>query len=141
MQLYILDKEPSKSANLVPNKYKFKMLLELGQMISTLTNNGVYKPIKQGKELVCWIGKHKSWTRIYFETLLRWSENNINMKYETREKLLKIYESLTEDGHTEPEVAYFRYKEGYPSNIPSKSLLDIDRCIINYQNYLDWKLK
>ena len=58
MQLYILDKNPIRSAIKIPEKYRFKMLLELAQMVSTLTGS-VYKPVKQGKKLVSWINHHR----------------------------------------------------------------------------------
>lgn len=54
MMLLILDRNPVKSALLVPDKLKFKQLLELAQMISTITGS-VYKPVRQGKEIQEWI--------------------------------------------------------------------------------------
>lgn len=51
MMLIILDKNPLKSAELVPDKIKFKQLIELGQLICSAGISDVYKPIKQGKEL------------------------------------------------------------------------------------------
>ena len=66
MQLYILDKNPIISANLIPDKYKFKMLIELGQLICSVGLSNVYKPIKQGKELQTWVSDNKWWIYDYY---------------------------------------------------------------------------
>lgn len=151
MQLYILDKDPVKAAQLIPDKYKFKMLIELGQLICSAGLSDRYKPIPQGKELQQWIKDNKLWTFNYFYELLDWSVFNINMKAETINKLTYIRDDLDEaigvaidfenfDIYKQPTHAYFRYAAAYRCAIPSKSLLPIDECTMQYKLYLKWKL-
>lgn len=140
MQLYILDKDPIKSANMIPDKYKFKMLIELGQLISTLTKNGIYKPVRQGQELVYWIDKNANYVDKYYYTLLKWSEENINMKEKTKNDLYEIWYSLEQNYIENLTYAYFRYAKEYVCNIPSKTLLPIDECITEYRKYIQWKM-
>lgn len=157
MQLYILDRDPVKAAQLIPDKYKFKMLIELGQLICSAGLSDVYKPIAQGKELQQWVKDNKLWTFKYFYELLDWSVFNINMKAETINKLTYIRNDLDEaigiaidfEGMTLDitlETAYFRYAEAYnratrAKVVPSKTLLPIDECIECYKEYLIWKMK
>ena len=63
MMLIILDKDPVKSAQLLPDKIKFKQLIELCQLICSAGISNVYKPIKQGKHLQNWILKNPIWTK------------------------------------------------------------------------------
>ena len=72
MQLYVLDKNPVTSANLLPDKYKFKMLIELAQMVSTITCSA-YKPVRQGKVIMNWIKNNGNYTKMYYNTLLTWA--------------------------------------------------------------------
>lgn len=122
----------------IPDKYKFKMLIELAQMISTLTGVG-YKPIKQGKELVSWIDEHRHYTFFYFAWLFLWSKKNINMKPQTQKSLYIILKSLPPLSPKVPHMAYFRYKSGYECDVESKTLLPVDICIKEYEKYLNWK--
>lgn len=143
MQLLILDKDPIKSAQLVPDKYKFKMLIELGQLICSAGISDVYKRIPQGKELQEWVKENKAWSLLYFAELFDWSCRNVNLKLETYKSLNKIkwhlFESVDEPKN-EPTHAHFRYAKEYKCNIPSKTLLPIDECIAEYKKYLEWKM-
>lgn len=146
MQLYILDKDPIKSAQLIPDKYKFKMLIELGQLICSAGLSDVYKPIPQGKELQQWVKIYPFWTYKYACQLLMWSEGSVKIKKDTVDRLFKIIfddlwgYSLNNKENIIPVYAYFRYSSNYKCNIPSKTLLPINECIEQYKKYLHWKL-
>ena len=145
MQLYILDKNPIISASLVPDKYKFKMLIELGQLLAGAGISNVYKPIKQGKELQAWVSEHRDYIYSYFNKLLRWSKSHINMSDSTVAKLeqigLDLADSIGKVAEKEPTHAYFRYAKEYKCDVASKTLLPIDDCIAEYKKYLEWKIK
>lgn len=140
MQLYILDKDPLKSASKIPDKYKFKMLIELGQLVCSADISDVYKKINQGKELQQWVFDNKCWVYHYFEYLLNWSKRNINMKKDTVVKLDKIHEDFAIatlfDEATVPTHAYFRYHKDYKCAVKSKTLLPIEKCVEQYIRYL-----
>lgn len=143
MQLYILDRDPVKSAQLIPDKYKFKMLIELGQLICSAGLSDVYKPIAQGKELQQWVKENTLYIKYYFYELFIWTRENIRMSRETNSKLMKIYSDLIFESSLENcsiDSAYFRYACTYQCAIPSKTLLPIDECIRQYKKYLEWKL-
>lgn len=142
LQLYVLDINPEKSAMLVPDKYKFKMLLELAQMISTITNNGIYKPIRQGKELRVWIDNNREWIVIYYNKLLTWTRSHTKAKKETIDKLERIIATLEySNNYKAPVNAVFRYKEEYECEIASNTLLELDETVNQYRKYLMWKLR
>lgn len=140
IQLYILDKDPIISAQRVPDKYKFKMLIELGQLICSAGISDAYKPIKQGQELQVWVDIYRPYTYIYFNELLCWSIYNIKLKPDTLNKLVKIRQDLEEvvyeHIYSEPTHAYFRYHKDYKCDVESKTLLQIDECIKYYEDYL-----
>lgn len=144
MQLYVLDKNPVISANLLPDKYKFKMLIELAQMVSTITCS-TYKPVRQGKVIMNWIKNNGNYTKMYYNTLLTWALKNINMKEKTILDLLTIYKSMVDDirfnNIKSINTAIFRYKNTYKSNIKTDEELCIDKCIEEYKKYLKWKLE
>ena len=75
MFLLILDKNPDKSAELVPDRLKFKQMLELGQLICSAGISNVFKPIKQGKELQVWIKNNKNWIYWYMMFLFNYCAN------------------------------------------------------------------
>jgi len=144
MQLYILDRDPVVSAQMIPDKYKFKMLIELGQLICSACLSNVYKPIAQGKELQQWVKENNSWVYRYFAELFTWANFKINMTNLTRQKLIQMMNDLyvmCEARKPEPIYAYFRYAQAYQCAIPSKTLLPIDECIECYKEYLIWKMK
>jgi len=144
MQLYILDKNPIISASLVPDKYKFKMLIELGQLLAGAGITDVYKPVKQGKELQTWVSEYCDYTYSYFDKLLRWSKSHVNMQSETLNKLEQIgfdlADSIGKVAGKEPTHAYFRYAKEYSCSVASKTLLPIEYCIAEYKKYLEWKV-
>lgn len=143
MQLYILDKDPIKSAQLVPDKYKFKMLIELGQLICSAGISDAYKRIPQGKELQEWVSNNTAWTYFYYKELYYWCINNINMKESTIYNIKIILNSIYNPVYCylqEPTRAYFRYAKEYECNVPSKTLLPIEDCISEYKKYLEWKI-
>ena len=117
MQLYILDTNPIISASLVPDKYKFKMLIELGQLVSSAGLSDVYKSIKQGKELQAWVSSHRGYTYSYFDKLLRWSKSHIDMTEQTLSKLEQICSDLADSRGKVADKklthAYFRYSNKY----------------------------
>lgn len=136
MNIFILHKNPVKSAQMLPDKMKFKMLIELAQMVSTLTGS-VFKPVKQGKELVHWIDEHRIWVKYYMHALIMWCKEHVNLKPETLEKLTKIYYSLENDNNYDIEYGVFRYKEGYKTNYVNNSILPIDVLCDEYVKYIE----
>lgn len=141
MMLIVLSKNPIVSAELVPDKIKFKQLLELCQLICSAGLCNVYKPIKQGKKLQKWVKEHQGWVYNYGLHLYTWCRSHINMSDETIEKIMKILHSL--DGWLfsciSIDTAIFRYSSGYESNIPTDTELSIDKCIQEYEKYVEWK--
>lgn len=139
MMYLILDINPVKSALLVPNRLKFKQLLELAQMISTITNS-VYKPVNQGKEIMQWIKKYPNYTKIYFKTLYKWCEQHIKMKYKTKGDLQTIYNSLEySKWQSYPNYAIFRFNKNYSINYDNNVELPIELIAKEYKKYLVWK--
>lgn len=94
MMLIILDKNPYKSAELVPDRLKFKQLLELGQLICSAGISDVFKPIKQGKALQEWVKNNLLFIDCFYENLFVWVISNIKIKNETKEKFTKIGNDL-----------------------------------------------
>ena len=69
MFLLILDKNSYKAAEFVPDRLKFKQLLELCQLICSAGISDVYKKVNQGKELQEWVRNNKLWISRYFTYL------------------------------------------------------------------------
>ena len=148
MFLLILDKNPYKAAELIPDRLKFKSLLELCQLICSAGISNVYKPIKQGKKLQEWVKKNKMWTflfltKLYFKCLNK-------MKTKTYIDINKIRQDLylknfyeDEIFEKEPQTAIFRYLKEYAeiTEYESNSELPIDECVKQYALYLEWKEK
>lgn len=136
----ILDWNPVKSASLVPDKLKFKQLLELAQMISTITGS-VYKPVRQGKEIQKWIKRYPDYTKFYYRTLFAWCIKNIKMKEKTLKDLMTIYLSLKNNNFIDyPDTAIFRYNKNYEgTSWQNNSELSINTAIYEYKKYLCWK--
>lgn len=147
MQLYILSRDPLIAAQKIPDKYKFKMLIELGQLVCSAGLSKVYKPIVQGKELQEWIKKYPWWIYKYASKLYTWSDANINMRQETFDNLTQIFlNDLWEHCMLSKEIcvpthAHFRYAKDYQCEIPSKTLLPIEQCVEEYSKYVQWKMK
>lgn len=149
MQLYILDKNPEKSAEILFEsmgaKYSFKMLIELCQMISTVTKCGTFKPVVQGKEIQEFISRNSQWVLMYFNKLENLCLNSsLNIKSQTVIKLKKIYSGLKEYSkcglNSTILYAPFRYSKDYKCPVPSNSILPIDECINQYKKYLTYKM-
>lgn len=150
MQLYILDKNPEKSAEILFEsmgaKYSFKMLIELCQMISTVTKCETFKPVPQGKEIQEFISRNSQWVLKYFNKLENLCLNSsLNIKLETAIKLKKIYNSFktySKFSSNSPVLyAPFRYSKGYKCSISSNSTLPIEDCIKQYKKYLTYKMQ
>lgn len=141
MMLLIYDVNPQISAQRVPDGLKFKQLLELAQLISSVTNS-VYKPIKQGKEIQEWIKNNSGYIKMYYNTLFQWCKENINMKDKTISDLQTIYDSISDTIYITPKNVIFRYSKDYTeSKYFSKTLLPINEAIIEYNKYTNWKIK
>lgn len=145
MMLIILDKDPIRSAHLVPDKIKFKQLIELGQLVCSSGISDIYKSIPQGKELQQWIKQNPEWTYYYMKALFEDCSNIVQMSNKTRLDILNILASLIlvcdDRLHYDIKTGIFRYSKDYKSNIPSKTELPINDCINMYQKYVQWKGK
>lgn len=146
MFLLILDSDPAKSAQLVPDKLKFKQLLELCQLVCSAGISDVYKPIKQGKVLQDWVKNHPEYVAIYMWFLKDYCKNNVRLKYKTVFDIEQIYFDLyyfCKDRVKmikEPTTtAIFRYSKDYQCDIPTNTELPIDECIEQYKKYVEWK--
>lgn len=139
MMLIILDKNPAKAVDLLPKKIRFKQLLELAQMISTITRS-VYKPIKQGKAIREWIVKNDFYVKLYYLRLYQWCEYNINMSEKTKNDLMEIYFSFTTyKKNYKIKSAIFRYNKNYKTKYLTDSELPINMAINEYKKYVNWK--
>ena len=147
MFLLILDKNPQKAAELVPDRLKFKQLLELCQLICSAGISDVFKSIKQGKELQNWIKNNKNWTYWYIMFLYDYCLKNINLKAETIYKIKNIIRDLHNSTdilkpEQYPKTAFFRYvKEYLGTKYATKTELPIKECIKEYNKYIKWKEK
>ena len=153
MMLIALDKNPYRAAELVPDRLKFKQLLELGQLVCSTEISSVFKPVKQGKKLQEWIRSHVSWTYMYYNRLFEWVLKNINLKNETIGKLSNIKYDLHEEfksyynnsnyyiRRVNPDTLVFRYVKEYTGNTKYKtdSEIDADEAVREYEKYVEWK--
>jgi len=154
MQIYVLDKDPNKSAKMLNDKLVRKMLVEQMQLLSTyLRTLGTdkayfYKSIPQGKELVKWISNNLTWNMYYLDALM--------MQVISRNKNWREYKSILtanrfiEDFH-EPFLNFyiptikdvsFRCKKEYSKyDELNKKLLPIEQGIKEYNEYYQWNIK
>ena len=140
MFLLILDKDPIKSAQLVPDKLKFKQLIELCQLICSAGISDIYKSIKQGKELQYWVRNNQNYVKRYGASLFLWCKENIKMKLETEEKIFNILLDLDlTDDKKISEFAIFRYSKDYDCPLKTNTVLPIDLCANLYKDYIEWK--
>lgn len=146
MFLLVLDKNPIKSAELVPDKIKLKQLIELCQLICSAGISDVYKPIKQGKELQEWVRKNKGWCYHCFSSLLSYSNIYGKIKVKTYFKLATIRNDLKNSTILIPSdfyvgTAIFRYSKDYEcmTKYKTNTELPIDECIKEYKKYVEWK--
>lgn len=141
MMLIILDSNPVTAANKVPDKIKFKQLLELAQMICSIGYSDIYKKIPQGKAIQEWIKKNPSWVKTYGAVLYYWCLENIKLKEKTMSDLFSILTSISAPADLNGRIntAIFRYNKKYKSIFPSDSEITIENAIEEYTKYLIWK--
>lgn len=141
MMLIICSKIPSEAARLVPNRLKFKQLLELCQMICSCGYSDIYKKIPQGKKIQEWIKRNPSWVKTYGLCLNAYCLDNINMSDKTMSDIFQILTSIPDDCnlYMEIETAVFRYSKEYNNKYPTDSELPIDIAIEEYKKYMEWK--
>lgn len=141
MMLIILSKNPVYAAELVPDKLKFKQMLELCQLICSCGYCDVYKKVRQGKKLQDWIKRNAGWVKTYACHLYLWCLSNIDLKIKTMNDILKIIASIDEDCSQEDiKTAVFRYVKEYKDTFfDSNSELLIDVAIDQYEKYMKWK--
>lgn len=152
MMLIALDKNPYRAAELVPDRLKFKQLLELGQLICSTGISSVFKPVRQGKKLQEWIKSHTDWTYMYYDRLFVWTLRNVNLKNETTGKLLRIKYDLHEEfknyynenyyiRRVNPNTLIFRYVKEYAGNTKyaTDSEIGADEAVKEYRKYMEWK--
>ena len=141
MMLIVLDSNPVDAANKVPDKLKFKQLLELAQMICSCGYCDIYKAIPQGKAIQEWIKKNPAWVKTYGVILYYWCIQNINLKENTMTDLFSIISSIPKpcNLNSKIETAIFRYNKNYKSIFPSDSEITIENAIEEYTKYMDWK--
>lgn len=140
----ILDRDPIKSAQLVPDKIKFKQLTELCQLICSVGTSNVYKHVKQGKQLQEWIKNNPEWTFIYGMQLFLSCKEFVKFTTETGCKQISILKSLSKifnknKEYRIPQTGIFRYSKDYQCSIPTNTELPIDDCIKEYKKYVEWK--
>ena len=150
MFLLILDKNPHKAAELVPDRLKFKQLLELCQLICSAGISNVFKPIKQGKELQEWIKSNSFWVLAYYNTLFTCCFLRLSMKIkeETCVKIRKISNDLDifqrkYSMTNNIETVVFRYVKEYSkfTRYFTNCILLADVAIEEYKKYVEWKEK
>ena len=139
--LIVLDSNPVNAANKVPDKLKFKQLLELAQMICSCGYCNIYKAISQGKKIQEWIKKNPAWVKTYGAVLYYWCLEYIKMKEKTMADLFAILISIPEsaDLNCKIETAIFRYNKNYKSIFPSDAEIMVGNAIEEYKKYLEWK--
>ena len=139
MMLLILDENPILAANLVPNKLKFKQLLELSQLICSAGISGVYKKIPQGKEIQNWILENPAWVYRYFDTLFIYCVDLPNIKHKAVEDFKQIMHDL--HWHVKfngriyipPQTAVFRFSKDYITDYLNNVTLPISKCVEEYK--------
>lgn len=148
MFLLILDKNPYKAAELVPDRLKFKQLLELCQLICSADISNVYKQIKQGKKLQKWIKDNKLWVYRFMTFLWFWAAGHLQLKPKTLCDLYKIRDDLLANIQNKkrivyPKIAIFRYVKEYSefTKYQTNSELPINVAVEEYKKYIEWKEK
>ena len=143
MMLIICDKNPVRAAELVPDRLKFKQLLELCQMLCSVGYSNIYKKIPQGKVIQEWIKRNPAWTKTYGAILYYWCLENNNLKEKTMSDIFNILSSVPEacDMNCEIETAIFRFSKNYNAH----TLLNTDcelpawHAVQEYKKYMEWK--
>ena len=142
MMLIILDKDPIKAAEKIPDSIRHKQLLELMQMLSCVVGFG-YEKLPQGKKIKEWISKYKKWVYYYAETIYEYLDWKQSLKKTTRIKYRCLLDLLwcecENEKYVKPTTAILRYKEGYECKYPTNTELPIEECIREYEKYVEWK--
>lgn len=143
MFLLVLDKNVKRAAQAIPDKLKFKQLLELCQLICSAGYSDIYKPIRQGKHIQEWIKVNQVWTKTFGVLLLAWCTENMTLKKETFENIFSILASVPVSCYVgcEAETAIFRYSKDYEdfTIFKTNSELPIKDCVKEYKKYVEWK--
>lgn len=147
MNLFILDKNPVSSANrlveIMGDKYAFKMLIELGQLVCSAGISNVYKKIPQGKKIQEWVKENPYYVWAYMKTLFHLlHDSSIKIKKQNKWKICQIIFDILENTEIRTfrtDTAYFRYAKEYECDIPNDTLLSIEKCITETEKYLKWK--
>lgn len=142
MMLIVLDKNAEQAALKVPDKLKFKQLLELAQMICSCSYSDVYKKIPQGKKIQEWIMLNQVWTKTYAWTLYKWCCENINMKNQTRFDFITIISGIPVSfcPTCNAMTAVFRYSKDYTNTtFATDTELSIEEAVTEYERYMEWK--
>lgn len=141
MFLLILDENPLLSAEFVPDKLKFKQLLELCQLVNSEFDFGYMKKIPQGKKIQKWIRENTRWVFYYYSYLLLFCTQNVKLKKDTLHKLQNTLWELNKIYSKRPilETGIFRYSKDYKCEISTDTELPIDECIEQYKKYVEWK--
>ena len=90
MMLIICSEKPSRAAHLVPDRLKFKQVLELCQMVCSCGYSNIYKKVPQGKAIQEWIKKNPAWVKTYGLCLYLYCLNNVNMSKKTMSDIFYI---------------------------------------------------
>lgn len=151
MFLLVLSSNPVEAATLVPDRLKFKQLLELTQLLASCGITNQVKPVKQGKQICEWISKNENiyFVYIFYFELLNWCESHIKMLPNTFIKFLCTRDFLWKEADkcrtpNEPiTTAIFRYVKEYAefTEYESNAELPIDVAISEYKRYLEYKEK
>lgn len=145
MMFIILDSCPIQAVYKLPEKIRFKQLIELAQLICSAGFSDVYKKIPQGKNIQQWIKKYPTYTFRYFRRLLVWCSNHTNMSIDTEKKLHHISLDLSKNldlydtSEKTPTSAVFRYAKNYKSIYPTNTEICIGNAIKAYEEYMEWK--
>lgn len=147
MFLLILDKNPYKSVELIPDRLKFKQLLELGQLICSAGISDVYRPVNQGKKLQAWIKENVYFTFCMYDSLMTWCVRNINLKTKTLKDFCNIRDGLycfltrAKRSSKVTTNGIFRYIKEYKpfTRYNTNTQLPIEECVKEYKKYINWK--
>lgn len=143
MMLLVQHEDPIKAAKLVPERLKFKQLIELGQLICSAGISDCYIPIPQGKELQIWVTNNKEWTFKFMNELFL--EKVSTFKNEAaRNRCNRILQDLSAlclfSSNDKIRNIVFRYSKNYKyTKYATNSSLPIKEGVIEYKRYIKWK--
>ena len=146
MMYIIQDSNPATAVNLLPDSIKFKQLIELMQLLSSVNLTNVYKPVKQGKLLKEWILNNKEFTLHYFTTLTHWCFENVNLTSQTIKDINTVlFDLYNKIDYVLPVVINnipFRCSKNYTEGINiNNKLLPIEEGTLEYIKYVKWKVQ